>query len=183
MSVNRLLSRGRVKLGHPTSRVSPAIFMMPHFAFIPTLFMPSFDGTLRIPACLLALGFGRQHSELNLQLLRRLRTGSVCQHARLLKAKWRAQKLLDREMGKLHDVSVRPQIMLFSYFSVKEILDSSHLVPPSRFLSDYHIHSDALCYAYLCVLIDQDSYNVLRPYMILTNGRCVQFRSCHAKKV
>jgi hypothetical protein len=86
-------------------------------------------------------------------------------------------------MGKLHDFPIRPQIMLFSCFSVKEVLDSSYLVPPSRLLSDYRIHSDALCYVYLYVLIDQDSFNVLRPYMVLTNGCCAQFRSCHAKNV
>ena len=30
-----------------------------------------------------------------------------------------AQKLLHREVGKLHDLSIRPQIMLFSCFSVE----------------------------------------------------------------
>jgi hypothetical protein len=45
--------------------------------------------------------------------------------------KWRAQKLFHREVGKSHDFSICHQSMLFSCFSVKEVLDSSHLVPLS----------------------------------------------------
>ena len=73
----------------------------------------------------------------------------------ILETKWRVQKFLYREMDKLHEFCIRPQIMLFFCFSVMEVLVSRHLAPLSRPLSHYRIHYPAaLRYAYLCVLID-----------------------------
>ena len=50
---------------------------------------------------------------------------------------------------------------------MKEVLVSGHLAPLSGLPSYYRIHhSCALRYAYLCVLIDQDSANVFRLNML-----------------
>ena len=70
-------------------------------------------------------------------------------HARLLETKWRAQKLLYREVDKLHDFSIRPQIMLFFCFSWRRswFHVTSHLwayLSPSLFMP--------YGYAYLCIL-------------------------------
>jgi hypothetical protein len=93
------------------------------------------------------------------------RSSLICklQRARLLETKWRVQNLFHRKMCKLHDFSLRPQIMLFSCFSVKEVLVSSHLAPLSGPVLYYRIHyPDLLCQAYLFVLNDQDGANVPR---------------------
>ena len=69
--------------------------------------------------------------------------------------------------------------MPFSCLSVKEVLASSHLTALSGLLSYYRAHcSGALRYAYLCVLIDQDSADVLRLDVLLTDWLdCAQFWS------
>ena len=87
----------------------------------------------------------------------------------ILETKWRVQKFLHREMDKLHEFCIRPQIMLFFCFSVKEVLVSGHFGPLSGLLLHNRIHCpDALRYSYLCVLIDQDSVKVLRLDIVIT---------------
>ena len=72
-------------------------------------------------------------------------------------------------MDKLHEFCIRPQIMLFFCFSVKEVLVSGHFGPLSGLLLHNRIHCpDALRYSYLCVLIDQDSVKVLRLDIVIT---------------
>lgn len=71
---------------------------------------------------------------------------------------------------------IRPQIMHFSYFSAMEVLVSNH--PPLQVdLSFYRFClSDALRYAYLCVLIDHSGVlwldvPVFNGWTMLSSGR------------
>ena len=73
--------------------------------------------------------------------------------------------------------------MLFSCFSVKEVLVSSHVTTLSgRLVLRVH-YSDVLHYGELCVPIDQDGANVLRLDVLLTDWLgCVQSGRCHYAK-
>ena len=108
-------------------------------------------------------------------LLTRFNLIGTLHHARLLETKWRAQKLLYREVDKLHDFSIRPQIMRFFCFFLKEVLISRHLTS-ERDLSPSL--SMLYGYAYLSILSGHIPLMLINGWTLPGSGGIVRRVHC-----